>query len=141
MFSVPSVTMKAGSRTIVTSPPFSTPNATHARIPSRIARYGLTPLSTASLVMTIWPNAITVPHERSIPAVRITSVCPIASTPTTMTCCRTSDRFWACRKLSLFTEKNAIVSSSARSGPTVGAVRTRRTTSDRDAQCARAVRW
>jgi hypothetical protein len=47
----------------------------------------------ASFVITICPNAITVPTERSIPAVRITNVWPIASTPTTITCCSTSERF------------------------------------------------
>ena len=78
--------MNAGSRTPVTSAPFSSPKATQARIPSPIASSGCTPLSTASFVITIWPNAITVPTERSMPAVRITSVCPIASTPTTITC-------------------------------------------------------
>ena len=57
-----------------------------------------------------------------MPAVRITSVWPIASTPTTITCCRTSERFCACRNRSVLNEKNAIVSTSARSGPTVGAV-------------------
>ena len=83
------------------------------------------PLSMASFVITICPSAITVPTERSIPAVRITSVCPIASTPTTITCCSTSERFWASRKRSDLTEKKAIASSSAMSGPTVGAVSTR----------------
>ena len=61
-----------------------------------------------------------------MPAVRITSVCPIASTPTTIVCCSTSERFWVCRNRSDLNEKNAIVSTSARSGPTVGAVITRR---------------
>ena len=69
------------------------------------------PLSIASFVMTICPSAITVPTERSIPAVRITSVWPIASTPTTITCCSTSERFWAWRKRSVLTEKNAIAST------------------------------
>jgi hypothetical protein len=41
MFSVPSVTMNAGSLIPATSPPFRTPNATQARIPSRIAVVGL----------------------------------------------------------------------------------------------------
>jgi hypothetical protein len=86
MLKVPSVTMKAGSLTAVTNVPFSTPNATHARMPSPIAISGGTPFCTASLVITIWPNAITVPTERSIPAVRMTSVWPIANTPTTITC-------------------------------------------------------
>jgi hypothetical protein len=85
--------MNAGSLTAVTSPPLMTPKATHARIPSAIARSGSTPSATASFVITIWPKAITVPQERSMPAVRITNVWPIASTPTTITCWRTSERF------------------------------------------------
>ena len=47
------------------------------------------------------PSAITVPHERSTPAVRMTSVWPIAITPTTITCCSTSDRLSPVRKRSL----------------------------------------
>ena len=92
-----------------------------ARIPRPIAGNAGTPFATASFVMTIWPNAITVPQERSMPAVRITSVCPIARTPTTITCCITSERFCACRKRSLFSEKNAIVRRSATNGPSPGA--------------------
>ena len=74
MLKVPSVTMKAGSRTPVTRAPLSSPKATHAPIPSAIAASGFTPLSTATFVITICPKAITVPTERSMPAVRITSV-------------------------------------------------------------------
>ena len=70
----------------VTRPPFSTPKPMHVRIPSRSASSGGTPLTTASFVITIWPSAITVPTDRSMPAVRITSVCPIAITPTTAIC-------------------------------------------------------
>ena len=95
MLSVPSVTMNAGNPTSVTRPPFSTPKATQVRIPSAIASSGDMPFSMASFVITTCPSAITVPTERSIPAVRITSVWPIASTPTTITCCSTSERFWA----------------------------------------------
>jgi hypothetical protein len=122
MFSVPSVTMKAGSRRPATRLPFSMPKPTQARMPRSNAWSGGTPLATASFVITIWPNAITVPHERSIPAVRITNVWPIASTPTTITCWSTSERFCVCRKRSLFKEKNAMVSRSAIRGPTAGAV-------------------
>ena len=55
-------------------------------MPISIAGIAGTPLTTASFVITIWPNAMTVPTDRSMPAVNITSVCPIASTPTTITC-------------------------------------------------------
>src|SRR5579884_722470 len=126
MLNVPSVTMNGGSRTSVTSPPFSTPRPRHVRIPSRSDGSAGTPPTTASFVIRICPSAITVPTERSMPAVRITSVWPIASTPTTSVCCRTSDRFSVCRNRSVLTLKNAIVSTSARNGPTVGVASTRR---------------
>ena len=129
MFSVPSVTMNAGRRSAVTSPPFSIPNATHVRMPSASAGSGAMPFSIASFVITIWPSAITVPTERSMPAVRITSVWPIARTPTTITCWSTSERFWTSRNRSLLSEKNAIVPSSASSGATVGVASTLRPTS------------
>ena len=127
MFSVPSVTMNGGSRTPVTSPPVKTPKPTQVRMPSRSAGSAGTPLSTASFVMITCPSAMTVPTERSMPAVRITSVCPIARTPTIITCCNTSEKFCAWKNRSVFSEKNAIVRTSAMSGPTVGAVITRRT--------------
>ena len=119
MLSVPSVTMNAGNRRAVTSPPFRIPKPTHVRIPSAIAGSAGTPFATASFVITIWPSAITVPHERSMPAVRITSVWPIASTPVTITCCSTSERFWPCRNWPDLALKNAIARSRATSGPIV----------------------
>ncbi len=125
MFNVPSVTMNAGSRTNVTRLPFSTPKATQTRSPRAIARKGEAPFSITAFVITICPSAITVPTERSIPAVRITTVWPIARTPTTITCWSTSERFWASRKRSDLNEKKAIASSSARKGPTVGSLSTR----------------
>ena len=78
--------------------------------------------------MITCPSAMTVPTERSMPAVRMTSVCPIARTPTIITCCSTSEKFSAWKNRSVFSEKNAIVTTSAMNGPTVGAVITRRTT-------------
>ena len=44
-------------------------------------------------VITMPPSAITMPQDRSMPAVRMISVWPIAITPTTITCCRISDKF------------------------------------------------
>ena len=100
MFSVPRVTLKGGSLMPVTRPPFMAPKAAQTSRPSRMARKGFTPAATASLVMTILPRAITAPLERSMPAVRITSVWPMASVPTTMTCCTTSDRLLPVRNRS-----------------------------------------
>jgi len=44
-------------------------------MPMKIAGIAGTPLCTASFVITIIPNAITAPQERSMPAVRMISVC------------------------------------------------------------------
>ena len=103
----------------MTRRPLSSPNAPHASRPHAIARYGFNPESTASVVITIEPSAITMPQERSIPAVRMISVCPIASTPTTTTCCRISERFCPVKKRSVCEAKNAHATSSARKGPNV----------------------
>jgi hypothetical protein len=75
------------------------------------------PESTANFVITIEPSAMTIPHDRSIPAVRMTSVWPIAITPTTMTCCRISEKFWPVRKRSVCDAKKMQAASSASSGP------------------------
>ena len=47
---------------------------------------GEMPRSTANLVITMEPSAITMPHDRSMPAVRTISVCPMAITATTIVC-------------------------------------------------------
>ena len=52
-----------------------------------------------------------------MPAVRMISVCPIAMTPTTITCCRISEKFCPVRKRSVCDAKKAHAASSARSGP------------------------
>ena len=43
--------------------------------------------------MTIEPSAMIVPHARSMPAVRMISVWPIASVPITITCWKISEKF------------------------------------------------
>src|SRR5262245_5314538 len=117
MLSVPSVTMKEGSRMRVTSAPFRNPNATVVITPHTMAAAELMPRSTAALLMTIEPSAMTIPHERSIPAVSTTSVWPMAITPITTTCCRISEKFWPVRKRSLCEAKNAHASRRAATGP------------------------
>src|SRR6185503_12580679 len=119
MFSVPSVTMKGGSLMRVTSRPLAKPNSVVTAIPASTASGGATPRSVANLVITMPPSAITMPHDKSMPAVRITSVWPIAMTPTTITCCSTSDRLPPVRKRSLCEAKKAHAASSARNGPSV----------------------
>src|SRR4051812_29489336 len=125
MFSVPSVTMKAGSRMRVTSMPLPMPKAVQTAIPSRIARYGLTPLATASFVMTMVSKAITKPFERSMPAVSMTSVSPIASTPTSIDCWTISEKLSPVMNWSDFSEKKTQAASRASSGPKIDVPTTR----------------
>src|SRR5687767_1945672 len=122
MLSVPRVTMNGGSRANVINAPLRNPKPMVASIPQVTARAVLIPWSTAALVMTIEPSAITIPHDRSMPAVRTTSVWPMAITPTTTICCRISEKFWLVKNRSDWDAKNAQASSRARSGP--DAVRT-----------------
>ena len=69
------------------------------------------------MVITIDPSAIAVPHERSMPAVRMISVWPIASVPITITCWRISEKFVGSRNWSDCVVKNAHANSRANSGP------------------------
>ena len=70
-----------------------------------MARYGLTPETTASRVTMMLPNAMTRPQDRSMPPVRMTIVCPMASTPTTAVCWTISDIVLPVRKRSDLTLK------------------------------------
>ena len=92
MFSVPSVTMNGGSRTLVTSSPLAAPASAPTPRPSRIASGPGTPESKAVLAITIDENTMMAPQDRSMPAVRMISVWPTASAPTTATCWVMSDR-------------------------------------------------
>ncbi len=86
-------------------------------MPTSSASAGGVPLSTASLVITIAPSAMIAPHARSMPAVRMISVWPIASVPITITCWKISEKFWPERKRSLWVVKKMQTASSAISGP------------------------
>jgi hypothetical protein len=114
MFSVPSVTMKGGSLTLVTSRPLIRPNSVVTPMPHSMASAGGRPSSVANLVITMPPSAITMPQDRSMPAVRMISVWPMAMTPTTITCCRISDRLPPVRKFSDCVAKKMHAPSSAR---------------------------
>jgi len=74
IFIVPSVTMNGGSFTRVTSRPLRRPPRVVVPIPAAIATGPDIPAVPASNVMVTPPSAMSIPHERSIPAVRITSV-------------------------------------------------------------------
>ena len=71
------------------------------------------PPATASSVITMPPSAISLPQLRSMPAVRMISVRPIAIVPTTITCCRISEKFCTDRKRSLCVAKQTTASGSA----------------------------
>jgi hypothetical protein len=86
-------------------------------MPSRTAISAGTPLLTAILVITIEPKAITTPQDRSMPAVRMMIVWPMASVPITITCWNTSEKFSPVRKRLDCVVKNAQTRTSAISGP------------------------
>ena len=65
------------------------------------------------------PSAMTMPHDKSIPAVKMMRVWPIAITPTTMTCAKISEKFWVLKKRSLWLAKNTHANTSAIKGPSV----------------------
>src|SRR5829696_294340 len=117
MLNVPSVTMNGGRLRLTTSPPLTTPTSMQVRTPSRIAISGGTPESTASLVITIEPSAIAVPQDRSMPAVRMISVWPIASVPITITCWMIREKFVGSRNWSDCVVKKMHARISAISGP------------------------
>ena len=68
------------------------PQTTPTPNPSSSASRPGTPWSADSLAITIRESTITAPTDRSMPAVRITSVWAMPSVPTTITCCTISDR-------------------------------------------------
>ena len=117
MLNMPSVTMKGGSLMRVTSSPLASPNSAVTAMPQATASGQGRPKSAANFVITMLPSAMIMPQLRSMPAVRMISVWPIAMTPTTITCARISDRFWALKKRSVVTAKKAQAIASAMKGP------------------------
>jgi hypothetical protein len=65
-------------------------------------------------------STITAPTDRSIPAVRMMSVCAIASVPTTATCWVTSDRFAGSRKRSFSSPNTTIARTKTTAGLSAG---------------------
>src|SRR5512141_1763903 len=137
MLKVPSVTMSEGSPIAVVSQPLSRPRATHTASPTRTARKGFRPESAARPVMSTEDSAMIMPFDRSIPPVRMTRVCPMASVPTTITCWRMSERFGPDRKWLLCVAKKTHASSSAAMGPRTGTPRRRSTTPEILERCGR----
>ncbi len=120
MFSVPSVTMNGGSRSRVTSRPLNAPAARPTTSPAASAAGAGRPFWLAVCAITIDVSTMTAPTDRSMPAVRMISVCATASVPTTATCCVTSDRLAGSRKRSLSRPNTMIARTSTTAGLTAG---------------------
>ena len=78
----------------------SKPQAVPTTKPISSASRPGTPASADSLAITIEDSTMIAPTERSMPAVRMTSVWAMPSVPTTITCWTISDRFAGARKRS-----------------------------------------
>src|SRR6478736_3103816 len=109
--------LKGGSLMRVTSRPLMRPKPAVTAMPARIASGAGSPMSAASLVITMLPSAMIMPHERSMPAVRMIRVWPIAITPTTVTCCRISEKFSPLKNWSVVKPKATQAISRAMNGP------------------------
>ena len=101
MLHVPSVTMKGGSLTSATSTPLMKPQTMPVRNPSAKATSGGQPQMTARRPITTEDSTMMTPTERSMPAVRITSVWAMPRVPMMVTCCSTSDRLVGAVKAAL----------------------------------------
>ena len=76
------------------------PQAVPTPNPSSSASSPGTPASAESLAITIEERTMIAPTERSMPAVRMTSVWAMPRVPTTITCWTISERFAGSRKRS-----------------------------------------
>jgi len=120
MLSVPSVTMNGGRLILVTSRPLIQPAMRPKTTPMTSARNPGTPLFAASDAMIIVDRIAIAPTDRSIPAVRMTRVCPRARAATTAVCWTSRDNDLACRNRWLTNENTMIVRTSRISGLTHG---------------------
>ena len=113
--------MKGGMRRRVMSSPLSIPQAVPKAKPrSRAATPG-TPNSLEALAMMMETKTAMAPTERSTPAVRMMSVWPMASVPTTATWPMTSETLPALRNRSgAFRLKATSMMTSTMSGPRAG---------------------
>jgi hypothetical protein len=98
MLSVPRVTMNGGIFSRVTSEPLRKPKATPHSNPSGNATAIGTPSMTARRPITTEEITMMTPTDRSMPAVRITSVWAMPSVPMMVTWVRTVDRLLAVTK-------------------------------------------
>ncbi len=120
---VPSVTINGGSRSTVTSPPLTAPSTTQTAKVASSATTG--PFASNICAITIVPSTATDPIDRSMPDVRMMSVCPTARMPTTTDCCRISDTLNGLRNVFEIELNTMIATSSAMIGPSSGSRRIR----------------
>ena len=92
MFQVPSVTMNGGKRNRATKNPLTAPAAVPAAKPTMTASGPGNPASTAVLPITTDDKTIIAPTDKSMPAVKITSVCAMPKMPMSVTCCKIRDK-------------------------------------------------
>jgi len=97
---VPSVAMNGVISATVIMKPLISPQTAPTAMPATIAMGIATWESTMSRVATTPAKAATAPTERSIPAVMITMVIPMATIAVTAVCVPTLRRLWEVRKLS-----------------------------------------
>src|SRR3954470_9722922 len=117
---VPRVTMNGGRFSRVTSVPLSSPvSSPTARPISRAISPG-TPWSWLSLTITSDDSTIAIPMDRSMPAVRMITVCPTARAPTTAICWTSRDRACGRRKLSATMPKTTTARISTINGLSAG---------------------
>ena len=119
--SVPSVTMKGGMRNRVTKRPFTQPHRVPTTSPATKPISTGKPRMTERRPITIEASTMTMPTERSIPAVRMISVWAIPRMPMIVTCSRIVERFEPVVKRAQLTDApRATPSSSTKNGTTVG---------------------
>src|SRR5919112_1773690 len=89
--SVPSVTMNGGRLIRVTRKPLSRPAPSPRSTPMTSAGTAGTPFSAAIVAISMVDRIVIAPTDRSMPAVRMMSVCPIPRAAMTAVCCTSSD--------------------------------------------------
>ena len=102
---IPKVTIKGGILKAVTNPPVVIPIPAQRRMAARLPIHkcevlGAAPPKACMVKAAITPlKAMRLPTERSMPAVMMTSVMPMAMIATTETCLRTLSKLSFFRKL------------------------------------------
>src|SRR5207247_3983635 len=109
-----------GSVILVTRKPLMKPVSAPTAMPRMIASTPGTPLLAAVWAITIWARMAAAPTDKSMPAVRMIMVWPMARVASTATCWIISDRFVALKNLGLIRENTMTDATSTLAGPIVG---------------------